>query len=53
MLPRVGNSSLKLATNWRWLINGESMPWYTSVRLIRQVNADDWTAPLKELAKST
>ena len=31
---------------WRYLQSGETMPWYPSVHLFRQVSPGDWRAPL-------
>jgi hypothetical protein len=36
--------------DWRWRSSGSSTPWYASVRLIRQVKAQDWSVPLQEVA---
>jgi len=32
---------------WRYGNEGETMPWYNSVRLIRQSKADDWTTVIE------
>lgn len=37
---------------WRYLAQGERMPWYPSVRLLRQAAAGEWSAPLEEVARS-
>lgn len=31
------------ATDWRWLLNRASSPWYPSVRLFRQTQMADWS----------
>ena len=31
---------------WRYLQSGETMPWYPSAHLFRQVSSGDWRAPL-------
>jgi hypothetical protein len=36
---------------WRYLASGEAMPWYPSVRLIRQAEMDDWSAVLDRVAR--
>ena len=28
--------------SWRWLLKGDTVPWYQSVRLFRQSRPDDW-----------
>jgi hypothetical protein len=35
---------------WRYLFEGEEMPWYPSVRLMRQQQPSDWGAPIARLA---
>lgn len=35
--------------DWRWSICGETTPWYSSMRLLRQDKSGDWSAPLKAL----
>ncbi len=34
---------------WRYGAEGETMPWYRSVRLIRQSKADDWTTVVERI----
>ncbi len=29
-------------SDWRWLLNRDSSPWYPTMRLFRQVQPDDW-----------
>lgn len=31
---------------WRYMLEGETMPWYGSVRLLRQPAAGDWATPI-------
>jgi tetratricopeptide (TPR) repeat protein len=35
---------------WRYLFEGEDMPWYPSARLVRQEQPNDWAAPIARLA---
>lgn len=32
----------KFALDWRWLLSREDSPWYSTARLFRQQNFDDW-----------
>lgn len=32
----------KFAVDWRWLLDREDSPWYSTARLFRQTNFDDW-----------
>lgn len=41
---------LPFAPDWRWLLNTQQSPWYSSVKLYRQ-NADkNWDSPLMQIA---
>jgi Flp pilus assembly protein TadD len=35
---------------WCFMLEGEEMPWYPSVRLIRQQEPNDWAAPMERIA---
>jgi Flp pilus assembly protein TadD len=35
---------------WCFMLEGEEMPWYPSVRLIRQQEPNDWAAPMARIA---
>ena len=37
--------------DWRWLLNGESSPWYPTMRLFRQTSAGDWPPVLQHIAQ--
>lgn len=41
----------KFATDWRWLLNQDSSPWYSTARLFRQENFDDWVAVTKKITQ--
>ena len=42
---------LRQASEWRYLENGETMPWYPSVRLLRQQRAGDWQPVVARIAQ--
>jgi Flp pilus assembly protein TadD len=35
---------------WVWLMEGQTTPWYTSMRLFRQPKLDDWDTVIKDIA---
>lgn len=41
----------KFATDWRWLLNQDSSPWYSTARLFRQTNFDDWSDVSKKITQ--
>jgi ADP-heptose:LPS heptosyltransferase len=41
----------KFATDWRWLLHRESSPWYSTARLFRQPDFDDWNSVTKKIAQ--
>ena len=43
---------LPMNCHWRWGRQGESCPWYQSVRLLRQIEPGNWNAPLEKLKQS-
>lgn len=38
--------------DWRWGLNGDTTPWYPSVRVVRQPLAGDWNGVLDRLAQA-
>ena len=40
---------LPYVPDWRWLLDREDSPWYTSARLYRQTGPGQWGAPLARL----
>jgi tetratricopeptide (TPR) repeat protein len=36
--------------DWRWLIAGDTNPWYPTARLFRQTRPQDWDEPVAEVA---
>ena len=41
---------IPFAAEWRYGATGETMPWYGSVRLIRQTVADDWSSVIERVS---
>lgn len=42
---------LSAVPDWRWLLEGETSPWYPTMRLFRQERRGEWGAPLTRLAR--
>jgi tetratricopeptide (TPR) repeat protein len=42
--------ALQKLPDWRFLLEGEACPWYPTMRLFRQPQAEDWVAVLQQLA---
>ena len=38
-------------TDWRWLLNRDSSPWYPTARLFRQPAQDDWTSVIQKISQ--
>jgi tetratricopeptide (TPR) repeat protein len=65
LVVSVGNTTVHLAgalgvpawvllptvPGWRWLIEGETNPWYSSVRAIRQQRQGDWATVFDQVAR--
>lgn len=43
--------ALSTRPDWRWLRQGESTPWYPSMRLFRQHSAGDWSQVMQRMAR--
>lgn len=39
------------ATDWRWLLDRDSSPWYSSARLFRQPSRGDWDSVTQKIGK--
>jgi hypothetical protein len=37
------------ATDWRWMLDRDSSPWYSTVRIFRQPAMGDWTAVARKI----
>lgn len=43
---------LSFLTDWRWLAEGDTTPWYPSARLFRQQRPQDWTGALAQVRRA-
>ena len=41
----------QFALDWRWLLNRDDSPWYTSARLFRQPQMSDWASVTEKIHK--
>lgn len=44
-------AALTNAPDWRWQLERDDTPWYSSVRLFRQKQADDWAQVFEDMAR--
>ena len=42
--------ALSFAPDWRWILEGDSCPWYPSMRLFRQTRLGQWSGVLERMA---
>ena len=43
---------LHVVPDWRWGVEGETTPWYPTMRLFRQARAGDWAAVMLRVAQT-
>lgn len=41
----------KFALDWRWLLDRNDSPWYSTARLFRQPDFDDWTSVTRQISQ--
>jgi hypothetical protein len=41
----------RYSTDWRWLVDRDSSPWYSTARLFRQSNYGDWTPVIQKITQ--
>ena len=41
---------LPFVPDWRWMLDREDSPWYSSARLYRQAQVGDWAGVIKRVA---
>jgi hypothetical protein len=39
------------ATDWRWMLDRDSSPWYPTTRIFRQPSMGDWSSVTKKIAQ--
>ncbi len=44
--------ALPFANDWRWLLGRDDSPWYSSARLFRQSESDDWESVFSRMAEA-
>jgi uncharacterized protein (TIGR03032 family) len=37
--------------DWRWMLEGETTPWYATMRLFRQTRSDDWASVIEKVTQ--
>jgi uncharacterized protein (TIGR03032 family) len=43
---------LSHVADWRWMLEGETTPWYPTMRLFRQARPGDWSGVMERVAKA-
>ena len=43
---------LSHVADWRWILEGETTPWYPTMRLFRQSRPDDWSGAIERVAEA-
>src|SRR4029077_18842970 len=43
---------LSHGAEWRWMLEGETTPWYPTMRLFRQTRPGDWTGVIEQVAET-
>jgi ADP-heptose:LPS heptosyltransferase len=38
--------------DWRWLMSGDTTPWYPTMRLFRQPAAGDYVTPIRQMVEA-
>jgi ADP-heptose:LPS heptosyltransferase len=41
----------RYSTDWRWLLDRDSSPWYSTARLFRQSDYGDWTPVIQKITQ--
>ena len=43
---------LSHGADWRWMLEGETTPWYPTMRLFRQTRPGDWSGVIERVAEA-
>ena len=43
---------LSHVADWRWMLEGETTPWYPTMRLFRQTQPGDWSGVIERVAQA-
>jgi len=43
--------ALKRVPDWRWLLEGDTNPWYPTMRVFRQQRIGDWSVPFDQMRR--
>jgi hypothetical protein len=43
---------LSHVADWRWMLKGETSPWYLTMRLFRQTRPGDWSGVIERVAET-
>ncbi|MFZ4855263.1 MAG: tetratricopeptide repeat protein [Desulfuromonadaceae bacterium] len=43
---------LKYAPDWRWFLGRDDCPWYTSMKLFRQMETGEWRVPVARISEA-
>ena len=43
---------LSHVADWRWMLEGETTPWYPTMRLFRQTRPGDWSGVIERVTES-
>jgi hypothetical protein len=43
---------LSHVADWRWMLEGETTPWYPTMRLFRQIRPGDWSGVIERVAEA-
>ena len=51
-LGKKGWTLLSHGADWRWMLRGETTPWYPTMRLFRQTRPGDWSEVIERVSEA-